>query len=76
LRPLLTYDKAETTVLAQRIGTFEVSAQPYEDCCGLFVPEHPQLRARVEVAAAVEAKLPIAEWAREAAEAAEVFEFA
>jgi len=74
LRPLLTYDKSETTALARRIGTFEVSALPYEDCCSLFVPEHPELRARVEVAAAIEARLPIAQWAREAAEASEIIE--
>ena len=74
LRPLLTYDKSETTALAQRIGTFDLSALPYEDCCSLFVPEHPELRARVEVAAAVEARLPIADWTQKAAETAEIFE--
>jgi tRNA uracil 4-sulfurtransferase len=74
LRPLLAYDKTETMALARRIGSFELSIQPYQDCCSLFVPAHPELRARVEVAAALEAGLPIATWAREAAESAELIE--
>jgi thiamine biosynthesis protein ThiI len=60
LRPLLTYDKVETTALAQRIGTFETSILPFEDCCSLFVPLHPATRARVVDAEKAEAKLDIA----------------
>jgi tRNA uracil 4-sulfurtransferase len=60
LRPLLTYDKVETTALARRIGTYETSILPFEDCCSLFVPSHPSTRARVEDAAKVEAKLDVA----------------
>ena len=60
LRPLLTYDKVETTALAQRIGTFETSILPYEDCCSLFVPAHPATRARVVDAEKAEAKLDVA----------------
>ena len=33
LRPLLTYDKVETTALARRIGTYETSILPFDDCC-------------------------------------------
>ena len=60
LRPLLTYDKVETTALAQRIGTYETSILPFDDCCSLFVPPHPATRARVEDAAKAEAKLDLA----------------
>jgi tRNA uracil 4-sulfurtransferase len=60
LRPLLTYDKVETTALARRIGTYETSILPFDDCCSLFVPPHPATRARVEDAAKAEAKLDIA----------------
>jgi thiamine biosynthesis protein ThiI len=60
LRPLLTYDKVETTALAQRIGTFETSILPYDDCCSLFVPAHPATRARVVDAEKAEAKLDVA----------------
>jgi thiamine biosynthesis protein ThiI len=59
LRPLLTYDKVETTGLAQRIGTYETSIQPFDDCCSLFVPAHPATRSRVEDVAPAEAKLDV-----------------
>ena len=60
LRPLVTYDKVETTALARRIGTYETSILPFEDCCSLFVPPHPATRARAEDAARVEEKLDLA----------------
>ena len=60
LRPLVTYDKVETTALAQRIGTYETSILPFDDCCSLFVSPHPATRARVEDAAKAEAKLDLA----------------
>jgi len=60
LRPLVTYDKVETTALARRIGTYETSILPYEDCCSLFVPLHPATRARAQDAARVEEQLDVA----------------
>jgi thiamine biosynthesis protein ThiI len=47
LRPLLCFDKSEIIARAQAIGTYEVSIQPYDDCCSLFVPKHPATRSRV-----------------------------
>lgn len=41
LRPLIGEDKAEIIAKAQRIGTFDVSTRPHQDCCSLFVPKHP-----------------------------------
>jgi thiamine biosynthesis protein ThiI len=60
LRPLVTYDKVETTALARRIGTYETSILPFEDCCSLFVPAHPATRARAQDAERVEDKLDVA----------------
>jgi thiamine biosynthesis protein ThiI len=60
LRPLATFDKVETTALARRIGTYETSVLPFDDCCSLFVPPHPATRARVEDAERAEAKLDVA----------------
>jgi len=45
LRPLIGVDKEDTVALAKRIGTFDISILPYEDCCVLFSPKHPLLRA-------------------------------
>jgi thiamine biosynthesis protein ThiI len=56
LRPLVGMDKDEITVQARRIGTFEVSTLPDQDCCQLFVPRHPATAAKLaEVRAAEEA---------------------
>jgi thiamine biosynthesis protein ThiI len=60
LRPLVTYDKVETTALARRIGTYETSVLPFEDCCSLFVPRHPATAARAHDAEKAEAKLDVA----------------
>jgi len=59
LRPLLTHDKTETIALARRIGTYELSIQPYEDCCSLFVPKHPETRARLQTVQRMERSLEI-----------------
>ena len=59
LRPLLTYDKMETTALARRIGTYDTSSLPYEDCCSLFVPAHPATAAKLADVEAAEAKLDV-----------------
>ena len=54
LRPLLAHDKAETIELARKIGTYELSIQPYDDCCSLFVPKHPVTRGKPWVVARAE----------------------
>ena len=46
LRPLVGMDKQEIIDQARRIGTFEVSSMPDQDCCQLFVPKHPATKAR------------------------------
>ncbi|MCX6745488.1 MAG: tRNA 4-thiouridine(8) synthase ThiI [Candidatus Parcubacteria bacterium] len=45
LRPLIGFNKEEIVNLAREIGTFELSAQPFGDCCSLYVPKHPVTRA-------------------------------
>ncbi len=41
LRPLVALDKEEIMEIAQKIGTYEISIRPYEDCCTIFVPKSP-----------------------------------
>jgi thiamine biosynthesis protein ThiI len=48
LRPLIGMDKTEITNQAQRIGTFEISIEPDQDCCRLFVPPHPSTRTSLD----------------------------
>jgi thiamine biosynthesis protein ThiI len=60
LRPLVTYDKVDTVALARRIGTYDTSVLPFDDCCSLFVPRHPATAARVQDAERAESKLDVA----------------
>jgi tRNA uracil 4-sulfurtransferase len=71
LRPLLCYDKSETIDLARRIGTYELSIEPYEDCCSLFVPRHPATRAKAEAVAQIEGRLELAPLLQAAVDGAE-----
>lgn len=59
LQPLIGMDKQEITEIARRIGTYEISVLPYEDCCTLFVPRRPRTRPTVEEADAAEAALDL-----------------
>ncbi|HHY76099.1 MAG TPA: tRNA 4-thiouridine(8) synthase ThiI [Firmicutes bacterium] len=65
LRPLLTYDKRETVELAEKIGTYELSCLPYEDCCTVFVPKHPVTKPRIERVREAEKDLPVDELVEE-----------
>ena len=48
LQPLIGMDKEEIVRFARRIGTFETSILPYEDCCTVFTPRHPKTHPKVE----------------------------
>ncbi len=48
LRPLIGFDKSEIIARAEKIGTFETSSLPYEDCCTVFTPRHPATHPRLE----------------------------
>jgi len=60
LRPLIGMDKDEITREARRIGTFEVSTLPDQDCCQLFVPRSPATHATLEDLRAAESALDVA----------------
>lgn len=44
IRPLVAFDKCETIDVAKKIGTFDISIRPFEDCCTVFLPESPVVR--------------------------------
>jgi thiamine biosynthesis protein ThiI len=71
LRPLISHDKQETIAIARRIDTYETSILPFDDCCSLFVPDHPETRARLESVRAAEASLDVGALADRLTEAAE-----
>ncbi|MCC3372826.1 tRNA uracil 4-sulfurtransferase ThiI [Cohnella sp. REN36] len=57
LRPLVMMDKQEIIRYAERIGTYETSILPYEDCCTLFVPKSPATNPNLRVVEGVEREL-------------------
>ena len=59
LQPLIGMDKEEIVTLARRIGTFETSILPYEDCCTVFTPKHPRTHPKLKDVEAAEAALDI-----------------
>ena len=71
LRPLIGDDKEEIVNLAQRIGTFDVSTLPHQDCCSLFVPDHPATNAAIEDAQSAEDALEVDALVDQALEAVE-----
>ncbi len=57
-RPVIAFDKQEIVDIAQRIGTYETSIEPYEDCCTIFVAKHPVTKPNLNIIKASEACLP------------------
>lgn len=65
LRPLVGFDKEEIILRAKEIGTFETSILPYEDCCTVFLPEHPAIKPKLSFIEEEEAKLNVEELVEE-----------
>ena len=59
LQPLIGMDKEEIVTLARKIGTFETSILPYEDCCTVFTPRHPRTHPKLKDVEAAESALDI-----------------
>ncbi|MDD3044413.1 MAG: tRNA 4-thiouridine(8) synthase ThiI [Candidatus Delongbacteria bacterium] len=72
LRPLICYDKDETIEIARRIGTFDISVLPYDDCCTLFLPPNPNTRSKVHNLEREEKKVDIETIVRKAVETVEI----
>ena len=59
LQPLIGMDKEEIVRMARKIGTFETSILPYEDCCTVFTPRHPKTKPHIEEVEQLEAALDV-----------------
>lgn len=75
-RPVIGYDKQEIVNISEKIGTFETSIQPFEDCCTIFVAKHPVTKPNLDVIRRSEEKLAekIDELVKEAIDSAEIIE--
>ena len=58
LRPLSGMDKQEIADLAEKIGTFEISVRPYEDCCTVFLADYPETRPKKSIIESFENNIP------------------
>ncbi|UZX32220.1 tRNA uracil 4-sulfurtransferase ThiI [Lactobacillus helsingborgensis] len=59
VRPVATMDKTEIIRLAEKIGTFDLSIQPFEDCCTIFAPPRPKTKPRIDKAREFENRLDV-----------------
>lgn len=71
-RPLIGFDKSEIIAIARKIGTLEISEQPFEDCCTVFTPRHPATHPKMEKILEGEKHLDEEELIRRALEGTEV----
>jgi thiamine biosynthesis protein ThiI len=75
LRPLVGMDKQEIIDQARRIGTFDTSSIPDQDCCQLFVPKHPATKAKIREVEEAETSFNVQEMAQLGIEGATAEEF-
>ena len=59
IRPVATMDKTEIIAKAEEIGTFDLSIQPFEDCCTIFAPPRPKTKPKLDKAREYEARLDV-----------------
>ncbi len=74
LRPLIGFDKEEIITLAKKIGTFETSILPYEDCCTVFLPEFPAIKPKLDYIEREESKLDVETLVNNALSTAEIID--
>ena len=72
MRPLIAMDKVDIMDLAKEIGTYEISIEPYEDCCTVFLPKHPVTKPKLNYIENSESALKVQELINSAAESAEL----
>jgi thiamine biosynthesis protein ThiI len=65
-RPCIGMDKEEIVQISRKIGAFETSIQPYEDCCTVFTPKHPRTKPELAKVLREENKLPFDQLVEEA----------
>lgn len=69
-RPCIGMDKEEIIAVARRIGTFDTSIEPYEDCCTVFTPKHPKTRPTLQDVLSEETRIDVDALTKRAVESA------
>ncbi len=73
-RPLIGLDKEDIVNISRRMGAFDISIQPYEDCCTVFTPKHPKTKPMLDVVERIEERVDMTELVQQAVDGAEVIE--
>lgn len=73
-RPLVAFDKKDIIEISRKIGTYETSILPYEDCCTVFLPKNPVIKPKMDKAIKEENKLDVDKLVEEAVENIEIVE--
>jgi thiamine biosynthesis protein ThiI len=71
-RPLACFDKMEIVGLAEKLGTYEISIRPYQDCCSYMIGMSPATKSRVEIIERLESKINIEKLVKEAIKQSEI----
>lgn len=71
-RPLVAFDKEETMNLARKIGTYETSIEPFEDCCTIFLPKNPSIHPKLDKVREAEKAMDIDALVQKAIEGIEI----
>lgn len=74
MRPLIAMDKVDIMDKAKEIGTYDISIQPYEDCCTVFLPKHPVTKPKLEKIEKSESKLDVEALVQAAVDSEEIVE--
>ena len=67
-RPLIAFDKIDIIEIAKKIGTFDTSILPYEDCCTVFLPKNPLIKPKISLVEKEESYLDMENLVNEAVE--------
>lgn len=73
-RPLIGMDKEEIIEISRKIDTFDISIEPFEDCCTVFTPKHPRTKPVLRYVIEAQNRLPVDEMINEAVENVKVTE--
>ena len=74
MRPLIAMDKVDIMDKAKEIGTYDISIQPYEDCCTVFLPKHPVTKPKLSKIEKSEEALDVEALVSAAVDSAEVID--
>ena len=74
LRPLIAFDKIDIIKISEKIGTYQTSILPYEDCCTVFLPKFPVIKPKMEKVLKEESNLKVEELIERAMAAIEKYE--